>query len=123
VRATISNLLLNAVQALTGGGRIDVAIGVRNDMAFVEVRDTGPGIPPEIRNRVLEPFFTTKTRGGGLGLPLARRTADVHGGSLDLEFPTDGGTCVTLRLPVPTSPAADHYDREPRHEPAADLEL
>jgi signal transduction histidine kinase len=48
---------------------------------------------------VLEPFFTTKARGGGLGLPIARRTAEVHGGSLTLDCPQEGGTLVTLSLP------------------------
>jgi signal transduction histidine kinase len=66
-----------------------------------------PGIPVEIRDRVFEPFFTTKARGGGLGLPIARRTADVHGGTLDLEFPPDGGTRVTLNLPIQPSPVAN----------------
>jgi signal transduction histidine kinase len=106
VRATIVNLLVNAVQAIGSGGRIDVTVGSQDAKAFVEVQDTGPGILPEIRSRVFEPFFTTKTRGGGLGLPIARRTADVHGGSLDLDFPPDGGTRITLRLPVQRSPVA-----------------
>jgi signal transduction histidine kinase len=103
VRATIVNLLVNAIQAMGNLGRIAVTIGRQDQMAFVEVRDTGPGIPPEIRSRVFEPFFTTKTRGGGLGLPIARRTADLHGGSLDLDFPPDGGTRATLRLPMQRS--------------------
>jgi signal transduction histidine kinase len=106
VRATILNLWRNGIQAISGGGRIDATVGLRDEIAFVEVRDTGPGIPPEIRSRVLEPFFTTKVRGGGLGLPIARRTADLHGGSLDLDFPADGGTRVTLRLPVQPFPGS-----------------
>ena len=99
LRAAVVNLLLNAIQAMTGGGRLDVVIR-QNDMAVVEVRDTGPGIPHEIRDRVFEPFFTTKTRGGGLGLPIAQRTADLHGGSLALDVPEDGGTRVRLKLPI-----------------------
>jgi signal transduction histidine kinase len=49
---------------------------------------------------VFEPFFTTKARGGGLGLPIARRTAELHGGSLSCTCPPEGGTLVTLTLPV-----------------------
>jgi len=64
------------------------------------VRDNGPGIPLDIRNQVFEPFFTTKARGGGLGLPIARRTAELHGGSLTLECPEGGGTVVTMKLPL-----------------------
>ena len=99
LRVAIVNLLMNAIEAMTGGGRIDVTIS-RDDMAVIDIRDTGPGIPSEIRDRVFEPFFTTKTRGGGLGLPIAQRTADVHGGSLDLEAPPGGGTRARLKLPV-----------------------
>jgi signal transduction histidine kinase len=99
LRAAVVNLLMNAIEATVGDGRIDVTIS-QNDMAVVEVRDTGPGIPQGIRDRVFEPFFTTKTRGGGLGLPIAQRTADVHGGTLELEVPPDGGTRVRLKLPL-----------------------
>jgi signal transduction histidine kinase len=57
---------------------------------------------------VLEPFFTTKARGGGLGLPIARRTAELHGGTLAFDCPADGGTVVTLTLPVrPVVPRAE----------------
>ena len=104
IRATLLNLMLNAAQAMAGHGRIAVKLGKSGDFAVIEVRDTGPGIPPDIRNQVFEPFFTTKARGGGLGLPIARRTAELHGGSLALECPDGGGTVVTMRLPV--SPAA-----------------
>jgi two-component system CheB/CheR fusion protein len=99
LRAAIVNLLTNAIQAMTGGGRLDVAITL-NETAVIEIRDTGPGIPPEIRDRVFQPFFTTKTRGSGLGLPIAQRTADAHGGALELEVPPEGGTRVRLKLPV-----------------------
>jgi two-component system CheB/CheR fusion protein len=105
VRATVLNLLLNAAQAMSGKGRILVTIGQANGRAVIEVRDTGPGIPIEIRDRVFEPFFTTKARGGGLGLPIARRTAELHGGSLSCDCPPGGGTVVTLTLPI-ESPAS-----------------
>lgn len=100
VRATIVNLVLNAVQANDAAGRVDITVGSLAGLATIDVRDTGPGIPLEIRDRVFEPFFTTKSRGGGLGLPIARRTADVHGGSLVLDCPPEGGTRVRLTLPV-----------------------
>jgi signal transduction histidine kinase len=77
-----------------------VTLARRGDRASIEVRDTGPGIPAELREQVFEPFFTTKARGGGLGLPIARRTAELHGGSLTLDVPAGGGTIVTLTLPV-----------------------
>jgi PAS domain S-box-containing protein len=111
VRATVLNLLLNAAQAMPGTGRIQVTLDRRDGCAAVEVRDSGPGIPPDIRSHVFEPFFTTKARGGGLGLPIAKRTAEMHGGSLTLTCPPEGGTAVFLLLPIgPMGPAGE---REP----------
>jgi PAS domain S-box-containing protein len=120
LRALFLNLLLNAAQAMTGhGGRITVTLAQQGDAVVVEVRDTGPGIPPDIRDQIFEPFFTTKARGGGLGLPIARRTAELHGGSLTVRCPPEGGTVMAVRLPVrpaPSSPRAverrDHHDAE-----------
>jgi PAS domain S-box-containing protein len=101
VRATVLNLLLNAAQAMAaGGGQIVVTTSRRDGIALVEIRDTGPGIPAEIREQIFEPFFTTKARGGGLGLPIAKRTAELHGGALTLECPAGGGTAVTMSLPI-----------------------
>jgi signal transduction histidine kinase len=86
----------------------------------IQIRDTGPGIPEEIREQIFEPFFTTKARGGGLGLPIARRTVELHGGSLSLDCPADGGTVVTMTLPVrppatvePVSPATAQAQARP----------
>jgi PAS domain S-box-containing protein len=84
VRATVLNLLLNSAQAMNGQGRIRVAATQRDGKWTLEVTDNGPGIPADIREQVLEPFFTTKARGGGLGLAIARRVAELHGGILAL---------------------------------------
>ena len=100
VRAMILNLLLNAAQAMAGAGRVVVTTERHGEMAVIQIRDTGPGIPEDIRAQIFEPFFTTKARGGGLGLPIARRTAELHGGSLTLECPADGGTIVAMTLPI-----------------------
>ena len=100
IRATVLNLLINAIQALAGKGRVRITLQRRGNLTSLEVRDSGPGIPVEIRDQVLEPFFTTKARGGGLGLPIAKRTAEMHGGTLDLSYPPEGGTVVTLSLPI-----------------------
>ena len=105
VRSTVLNLLLNAAQALAGRGRIRVRTERRDGYAVVHISDNGPGIPADIREQIFEPFFTTKARGGGLGLPIARRTAELHGGTLTLECPSDGGTIVTMSLPIRPAPA------------------
>jgi PAS domain S-box-containing protein len=103
IKATLVNLLLNSAQAMGGSGRIHVAVEQRDHQCLLHVRDSGPGVPPELRERVFEPFFTTKARGGGLGLPVARRTAELHGGTLTLACPPEGGTVFTLAIPVRTS--------------------
>ncbi len=100
VRATVLNLLLNAAQAMNGHGRIRVTSERRDGVWAIEVRDSGPGIPAALQQEVLEPFFTTKSRGGGLGLPIAKRVAELHGGSLSLTCPESGGTAVTVTLPA-----------------------
>ena len=114
VRAAILNVLINAAQAMAGTGRITVTLSERGGVASLVMRDTGPGIPPELQEQVLEPFFTTKARGGGLGLPIARRTAELHGGHLTIACPASGGTVVTLTLP--RRPAATQH---PPHVPGA----
>ena len=100
VRATVLNLLLNAAQAMGGRGRIAVTIAQSDERCVLEIRDSGPGIPLELREQVFEPFFTTKARGGGLGLPIARRTAELHRGTLTLTAPDTGGTIFTLTMPL-----------------------
>ena len=100
LQQVVFNLLLNAAQAMGGKGRIRITIDRDDDRAAVAVRDSGPGIPPDIRAQVFEPFFTTKARGGGLGLPIAKRTAEMHGGSLTLTCPPEGGTVVVLLVPI-----------------------
>ena len=104
LRATVLNLLLNAAQAMDGRGRIRVTGERRDGTWAIEVRDSGPGIPAAIQQEVLEPFFTTKSRGGGLGLPIAKRVAELHGGSLSLTCPESGGTSVTVTLPAAAQP-------------------
>jgi PAS domain S-box-containing protein len=119
VRATILNLLLNAAQAMAGDGHITVTTHRQKEMAVVQIRDTGPGIPDDIRGQIFEPFFTTKARGGGLGLPIARRTAELHGGSLTLECPATGGTVVTMSLPLrPSAAALEASTAQAQHESA-----
>ena len=98
VRSALLNLLLNAGQAMSGRGRVSLVASLDGATAVIEVRDSGPGIPADIRDKVLEPFFTTKARGGGLGLAIARRTAELHGGTLTLTCPAEGGTIARLTL-------------------------
>ena len=96
------NLLLNAAEAARGG-EIFVDVEQIGPAGRVTVRDTGPGIPAEHRERIFEPFFTTKNGGTGLGLALAQRTVEEHGGSLRLAEPPSGAAFV-LELPIDVTP-------------------
>ena len=107
VRATLLNLLLNAGQAMGGRGHVTVRVTRDGNDASIAVQDDGPGIPAELREQVFEPFFTTKARGGGLGLAIAKRTAEIHGGRLTLECPAEGGTAMTLTLPASQTRASE----------------
>ena len=114
IRATVVNLLLNAAQAMAGQGRIAIRLSCSPVSATIEIRDSGPGIPPDVRAQVFEPFFTTKARGGGLGLPIAKRTAERHGGSLTLDCPPDGGTVATITLPLQPGTSANSGHHQAR---------
>ncbi len=99
LRQVIVNLLLNASQAMGGKGTIQVKSALSDGVAHVSVSDTGPGIPPAIREKIFEPFFTTKHRGTGLGLALAKRVLELHGGTILASCPAGGGTCMSITLP------------------------
>ncbi len=95
------NLLLNAAQAMQGSGTVRVSLGTADDgMARVEFNDTGPGIPPEVRDKVFTAFFTTKARGSGLGLATARRLVEAHQGQIAIDVAAGEGTTVVVRLPI-----------------------
>ena len=103
IRQAVLNLVVNAMQAMPRGGRLTVSTRLEGPTAVVEVEDSGPGIPEEVRARIYEPFFTTKATGTGLGLPVVRRIVEGHGGELRLAT-GPGGTCFSMRLPL--APAA-----------------
>jgi signal transduction histidine kinase len=95
-----ANLFLNGAQACcVEGGEILVQSSRLDEGVRVVVRDTGPGIPEEARERVLEPFFTTRARGAGLGLCTAQRAARCHGGTLSIDNHPEGGARIEVTLP------------------------
>jgi len=99
------NLLVNSAHAMHGEGRILVSIGVADGSCRVTVADAGPGIPSDIREKIFTPFFTTKARGTGLGLPTAKRLIEAHQGTIRIDCPPGGGTTVTVQLPLVTGTA------------------
>lgn len=99
------NLVGNAIDAMEGTGTISITAGGEGADYVISVHDSGPGIPLELRERVLEPFFTTKPvgEGTGLGLTIAYSIIQKHGGSLTLDNAPAGGAVATIRFPL--SPA------------------
>ena len=100
LKIVICNVMVNGAQAMQGRGAIDITLETRDERAWLTVRDTGPGIAPDIRDKVFTPFFTTKSRGTGLGLPTARQLIEAQGGTIQLECPDSGGTLVTMTFPL-----------------------
>ncbi|HET9315970.1 MAG TPA: ATP-binding protein, partial [Vicinamibacteria bacterium] len=100
----IVNLLENALQAVGENGSIEVGLRHAEAGGRVElwVQDSGPGFDPELAERIFEPFFSTKTGGSGLGLPLVRKIAEDHGGGVSMSRAAEGGTRATLWLPART---------------------
>ena len=102
-------IVVNALQALGAGGEIEVAVdrqqGEREDVAHraqIRVRDTGPGIPAEVRRHLFDPYFSGREAGRGLGLGLAKcwRVVTLHGGRVDVNSQVGQGTQFTISLPL-----------------------
>ncbi len=95
----ILNLLYNARDAMPEGGRLEICSMADGEGMRLEIRDTGVGIPAEIRSKIFEPFFTTKESGSGLGLDICRSIVWDYDGRLELDAASDGGTVATVWLP------------------------
>lgn len=107
LRSALLNLLINAIDAMPAGGRVALRTGVDGSEVSIEVADNGPGMPPEVEERALDPFFTTKgDRGTGLGLATVYAFVARVGGSFALRTAPTRGTTVTLRFPRAANDAA-----------------
>lgn len=93
------NLLINALQAMNSGGKIDISVGKDKGGYLIEIQDTGCGIAPENLKKLFNPFFTTKERGSGLGLSIVKKIIEGHSGSIAIESRENQGTKVLVRLP------------------------
>lgn len=101
LRQALANLMVNALEAMPAGGTLRLGIRVTSDGCLeASVSDTGPGIPSDHVEQVLLPFYSTKPRGTGLGLPLVARVVSAHRGTLDVLSAPGEGTTVRLRLPA-----------------------
>jgi signal transduction histidine kinase len=113
LQLALRNILRNAAQASGGRGRVSVTTRANEREWVTTVRDDGPGLPPEVRGRLFEPFLTTKSRGTGLGLAITRRIVRAHDGTIDVRCPPDGGTLVTVTLPARHHVAKVAASRQP----------
>jgi signal transduction histidine kinase len=102
IEQAVGNLAQNALQAMPEGGRLTLGTRRVRDQVEITVRDTGPGVPEELRARIFEPFYSTKASGTGLGLPLVREITAAHGGQCSLESAPGEGSCFVLSLPLVT---------------------
>jgi two-component system sensor histidine kinase HydH len=101
LRQMVLNLLLNAAEATGGKGRILVTLEASASGGYsLSVGDDGPGVPPEYRERLFQPFFTTKTSGTGLGLLSVKAAAQAHGGSVEYATSELGGACFRVLFPT-----------------------
>ena len=102
IQQVLLNLLTNAVDAMPAGGSLLVETAVVAGAVLLRVADSGPGIPPDARERIFEPFFTTKERGkgAGLGLPISRQIVETHGGTIQVADNPNGGATFEVRLPL-----------------------
>lgn len=100
LRMAFSNLITNAIQAMDSGGTLTVKLLKENNTVALSFTDTGPGIKPENMLRLFQPLFSTKSRGIGFGLSIAKMVAEKHGGSIEVFSPPGAGATFTVRLPL-----------------------
>lgn len=106
VGRALTNVIENALQAVASGGTVGVTVAEESGGVVMRVTDTGPGLDPATSARAFEPYFSTKMSGTGLGLPIARRNIELHGGHVSISSAPGEGTTVSLVLPRPGAATA-----------------
>jgi two-component system nitrogen regulation sensor histidine kinase NtrY len=102
MKRALINLVENAIEAMHGRGHLDIVTSLdgRQQRVCIEVRDSGVGIPPQVRDKLFLPYFTTKNRGSGLGLALVNRIVADHGGRISVRDNSPRGSIFAIELPV-----------------------
>jgi PAS domain S-box-containing protein len=95
----VLNLVINALEAMPKGGTLTISATVVDGEFRVSVKDSGPGIPPEVRRHLFQPYFSTKTKGSGMGLALSEKLINQHGGQIDYHTGPDG-TTFDIAIPL-----------------------
>ncbi len=109
LRQACVNVIMNACEAMSRGGKLAIETGLIEDGRWVELafQDTGPGIPPDHLSKIFDPFFTTKEKGTGLGLSVVYGIVEKHGGTIDLRTEVGKGTRIGIRLPASSGRSAE----------------
>ncbi len=100
IQRTFFNIIRNSIEAMPKGGKITIDHGIRDEYVVITFKDTGPGIPEDVLDKLYEPFFSTKPQSLGLGLSFCKLAVESNGGTIDIESELDQGTTVTIRLPL-----------------------
>jgi len=120
----LTNLVLNAVDALPTGGSIRLGASIQDGQAIVEVADSGIGMPPDVQARMFEPFFTTKgDKGTGLGLAMVFGVVESHGGEIRVQSEPDKGTLFRITLPLTNEPTVVASPVDSSSSPSAGWQL
>ena len=110
IKQALLNIAINGLEAMPGGGRLELDLGAGDTELSVKITDTGPGIPDDVLEAVEQLYFTTKSEGSGIGLYVARMVIESHGGEMAIRSRTGSGTAITVTLPLrsemPASTAA-----------------
>ncbi len=112
LKQVFMNLLLNAVDAMPEGGTVVLrtSLGQTAHTITVDISDTGKGINAEIRDKIFQPFFTTKSKGTGLGLAISKRLIEEHGGKISIESNNGGGSTFRISLPSDSGKGRNRYE-------------
>lgn len=100
LRSVLSNLIFNAVDAVNVSGTVTIRVAQQSSLGLIEVTDTGAGMSDQQRNRCLEPFYTTKSEGTGLGLSVCHGIVKAHGGQMEIDSSVGSGTTIRLFVPL-----------------------
>jgi signal transduction histidine kinase len=100
LKQAVLNIVVNAMQAMPEGGELRFEATAAEDSAEIRISDTGPGIPPELRDKIFRLYFTTRKEGSGIGLAMAFRFVQLHDGTIDFTSEPGKGTTFSIRLPI-----------------------